>query len=69
MNTEKLNMLEDKLIRGFIVREYQTINPQMKISPDIEQEAIKLYQNDVFFNNRVKYVVSAIMAMVVEELR
>jgi len=69
MKTEKLNTLEDKLTRGFIVREYQTINPSFTFAPDTEQKAIDLYQTDPFFHNRVKYVVSAIMTMVVEELR
>lgn len=62
MNTRKENELEDRLTEKFIFREYQLIFPSFD-APDM-QKAIREYQINSYFHNRVKVVVFQIMQVI-----
>ena len=61
---EKRNEICQELTKGFILREYYTMFPEMQIMGDIEKRAIKKYQIDPYFHTRVDTVVNSIKLII-----
>ena len=61
---EKKDEICQELTKGFILREYYMMFPEMQIMGDIEEKAIEKYQMDPYFHARVDTVVNSIMSIV-----
>ena len=61
-----LDALHEDLLKGFILREYQIINPQL--TTDFEEEATFKYLRDGVFHNRVDSIVAGVMRILQKHL-